>query len=257
MTVLSLKMIHAHDGRQEPFDGTCTDRQIKDISFGKLLGIELVARTRDGELLEISKEMFVLLARAHNDKAAVQALEAVEQFTLMPGTRENEGVFFEWLNSVYWNLPLYHANNDEDRNCNSGFWITHNLPETKKWVTNYVAGIWEGWEDELGLKAFTFLCDCFDARNFAKHAPNIAAALKEVSDRYSRIYGPSGFWGLKYPKEETDHVLAAMKSQLPKKADMIAAWIRRVRDMKAPEEIQKLFSHAYVNAGGDVLSVSV
>lgn len=272
MTVLSMKMIRAHDGRQLPFDGTCTDRQIKDISFPKLLGIELVARTRETDLLPVSKEMFVLLAAAHNDKAATQAFDAVRTLTLtLKGqncislkipyeefnrrARAEEEILFDWLDSVYWGFPLYTPVSDEDGNCNPGFWVNANLPETKKRVVACVADLWDGKDDTLGLKAFSFLCDCFDPARLRNRSPKILEAVRACRDQHERIYHAVTSYQFSYPEDETKFVLEMIKSALPQKLDIIVAWLKKLSNIPhVPDRIQKIFRHAYVNAGGEVVT---
>jgi len=256
MTVLSMKMIRA-DGSQKPFDGTCTDRQIKDISFNKLLGIEFVARSREDDLLPISQELFELLARAENDKAAAQALDAIKSLMLKGSDRSDQELFFDWLDSVYWELPLYIAHSDEDANCNSSFWITAELPEIKKLVVDCVAGLWAGKDDELGMKAISFLRDSMNFHKLRTRGPKLMEAVRKVEDRHHRVYGPASLHDYNYPREERNSILAAIKSALPSKPNVIAAWIRRLREENPqPKELLDLFSHAYVKAGGDVLAAA-
>lgn len=271
MTVLSLRRA-ASAGRQKPFDGTYTEHEIGDIGFHRLLGLELIARTRANGLLAISQEMFVLLANAGNDKAAVQAIGATYDLTLTvrghsPSSlsiscaefdvrkRQEEREFLFWLDSVYWNLALYKGKTI-DGSLSHSHSVEPKLPETKKWVAHSVASLWGGKEDELGLLALAFLNDCIDSKQFEKRAPDTVAALKAAELEYKQYYRrdsysfPSRF---QYPAVEVTEVSNALMSAMPKTASAIATWIRYIAEHKLSQDVQRLFSYAYIDAGGKVL----
>ncbi|MES2931199.1 MAG: hypothetical protein V4682_00690 [Patescibacteria group bacterium] len=238
---------------------------MRTISLLELLGIELIARLRPAERLKTGKDAFLLLAKSQNDSAAETALEAVYLY-MVPTQNESpycHGLpvedfhakrraeqlkFFEWLESVYWSLPLYKGDCWEERtNGFVGFQLHDPLRGMKKKVMSIVAEhAWNGQTDELGLRAFEFLLACTDSFRFRAKAIETTKAVAEYRERFSF----DKFAQFELPREDIKATLEAIRASAPTKSDELRPWLIKKGEM--PHEVWKIFAHAFVNAGGEI-----
>jgi hypothetical protein len=263
MTILAIERTSLRDKRSTLVDGKYTESMLETMSFLDLMGLEFIAgMLQRGDLLEVVKEMFMLAATKGNGGAATDAAQSIHDLLLTtqweaPYTlrlspeefaqkkRSEELAIFDWLESVYWTLPLYVPDPWNTSLSGCGVRYKDPLANFKKWAVSTAAHFWSGEQDELGLRAFEFLCDNHDSRRFFAKAP-------ELKESFTR----SRNWGMfstpQVQKEDAQQVLQMMRTALPQKLSVIEDWIRRAD--KAPEEIKKFLGHAFVNAGGSVLS---
>ncbi len=266
-----LKLITTNDAHWHPdfLKGECAKRALGNIPLMQFLATELMARTKErAELTKIFQASFVLLARAGNDAAAAEAFGYMKSCMMstwhsssvaqklsfeefMTKQREEEALLFAFIDTVFWELPLYEPGYWEERTQDAhGFMLGCKIPETKKVVIAEVARLWRGYHTPLAEQAFDFLLDCYDTHRFRRRAPQIAEAVDEYckKNRYSSIGG-----NLTVPKKDSEYVTEAMKSNMSKDLQQIILWLRRAKEQMPGEwRLHRFFRHAYINVGGEI-----
>ena len=248
----------------EKFDGKCTEGDLSEFTFLEFLGVELIARTNTQYVLEIAKEALQLLAENGNGEAAKEALFLTYRLSAPTGrssphatglsvetfqqkVRQEQEVWFDWFEKVYWTLPLYVPDRWDTSLSGRGITLKDPLKDFKQSIFVHVSGLWKCTDDSLGVKAFTFLCNNFEHRFFKKHAARVAAAYETESQK---LYGKSTIWNLNLEKTTRDHVREAIKSVLPSQnSSEIFPLIEAAHHLQAME-VQRILAHGYVNAGG-------
>ena len=263
--MLNLEREYEDPGREKPLYGKTSQVALREISFLELLGIELIAGLKPAKRLSMSRDAFLLLARSQNDAAALVALEAVYIHTVSTQNqspfrtglsvkefhdkrRAEQMEFFDWLESVYWTLPLYSGDYWEERtNGSIGFRLHDPLSETKRGLLFIVAEhIWQGLDDELGLRAFDFLIACTETNRFHVKAVKTIAAIQE----YKKAHGLESLERFELPHKDIKTALDAIRSSAPRTVAELRTWVAMKDQM--PDEVWKIFAHAYVNAGGEI-----
>lgn len=268
MTHLTMRIIDRRDN-DSPIEGTCNKDNLKTISFLEMLGIELAARIDSGKKLPLCQEMFLLLAESRNDSATTACAEAIYELfvpteKLAPidtgldwsehhqKRRSEQEKFFDWLESVYWDLPLYTPDMSRDVSRPD---YKNPLKEFKKWTMEKVSRLWIDKtlkrQDNLALKAFNFLCDNFDEGRFFAKAKKVHAVFTK---QWSR---GSGTWIPSIQDDDATYLWNQMKSSLLM-ADLplITLWVKKAKEKDAPEMIYRILAHAYINFGGEILQPS-
>jgi hypothetical protein len=229
---------------------------------------ELLHRLSEEERITMFGEAFILASMRGNDDAAAVFLENFHLFLCQPGChlersmqfgREEykdsynrsyaKGVqLFEVIQCAYWKSPLYGWKSDGPLNRIQ----VNRLQKTKKLLFSLVAQLWGGVNDNLGERAFWFLCDACDKAAIMQKAALFAA---ETSERKKSNYPeirPEFYFEM--PKEDVDAVLQAMRPHTPsgmrsEDEGIIKVWLRKMSGSQ-PVVIRRHLGHAYVNAGG-------
>ncbi|MCR4280992.1 MAG: hypothetical protein NUV88_01520 [Candidatus Kaiserbacteria bacterium] len=229
---------------------------------------EFLLRLSDEERLTVLMEAFILAGIHGNDDVASVLLDNFQMFL-----RHNEHYFsragmfgradykdsydkscaigtrlFEGMRDAYWRFPLY------DWGTGNGHRLVqvNRMQKTKKQIFLLAAQLWGGVDDNLGERAFWFLCDVCSAETVVKKAFLFAA---ETARRKKNSYPETrpGFY-FEMPKEDVDAVLNAMRTYAPdgnrsEDKDNIRVWLRKMTKCQ-PDAIRRHLGHAYVNAGG-------
>ena len=266
--MLFLSVDSRWDAQDVFLNGICSHKTAERLSFQNLLGLELIARTKGGDLLDTCKSAFAVLAALRNDDAAEEAFRMVYELTLTTRRsspydsklsvevfrekqRHEECEFLDWLETMYWSLPLYQPGTITDPTTDEGYFcLDDKLKKTKSAIFSLVAGIWSGKTDEVAVRALGFLCDCYDDRRFAQKAKSIVDVITEYHKKHSFGTGYD-LYRFRVPKEDADKILAAIRTAMPTKLGDILAAMGESRG-KVPVDVWRLFGHAFVNAGGEL-----
>jgi hypothetical protein len=244
------------------FEGTCSKPYLESVSLEGFLALELMARCQGDGLLPLLQEAFAALAMARNGDAARQVLVAVHalmvpmhsksahHFSISEAEfrkrrREEEHRFFTWLDSVYWDLPLYSIYHGHPAFEGRGLKYGNPLKAVKQWVAAILPKMWQRDRDPLANWIFKFFCDSVDSKRFFKRATNVF--LGYASHRTDELLLQS---------EDVNLFTGAIREVIPNRdKDTILFWLHKVQK-KGPWEMRKLLGHAYVNAGGMILAES-
>ncbi len=246
----------------KPFEGITSQHAVHKINYLDLLAIELIARLEPESRLEMLRDAFLLLAKSQNDDAACVAFTVVHQHTgttyglnrfhlrtteeeFYAARRSDERTFFDWLQSVYWQLPLFRDNFWERyRNGSLGYTIFEPLQNLKKRILEHVAReIWRGKTDELGIQAMDFLVAHCDSRRFREYALATSEAVRNAHQNHDWWLGRQ-----EVPKKERVMAHDAIRASVPTKINELRPWLAKRKEL--PESVWKILAHAYVNAGG-------
>ena len=258
------------DHRPDFLKGECEKRALGKIPLMQFLATELMARTKEREeLTRIFQASFVLLARSGNDVAAKEAFgymrssmmstygsspmaENLSVAEFESKRLEEERVLFAFIDTVYWELPLYQPGFWEERTMDThGFQLGCPIPETKKAIIAEVARLWGRQGTSLAEEAFWFLLDNYDTYRFRRRAPQIAETVDVYCKRHGYGLGIGG--NLFVPKKDSEYVEEVLKSTMPKNLQQIVFWLEKTKEtMPGAHKLHKLFRHAWVNAGGEI-----
>ncbi len=268
MTNLDIEGKYAGVGYESPLEGVTSKSALRELSLAEVLSLELLPKLSARQKVEMLKAVFVLLARSQNDKAACDAIQAVYFFTVpaertspfaaktspeehSAKVRKEKLQFLTWLESVYWSLPLYKGDYWEERtNGFVGFTLRDPLPLLKNKVIKIAASsLWNGLHDETGLRAFNFLLASANTEFFRKKAPEVTRAIRDYKEKHR--LDTYGFDRFELPRDDIKMVLQAIRQSVPTKVRALQVWIAQKDTL--PDEVWKIFAHAYVNAGGEIL----
>lgn len=230
---------------------------------------EFLLRLPDEERLAVLAETFVLAGMHGNDGAAAVFLNNFQIFL-----RHNEHSFdrsgvlgkekykkeyeesravgerlFGVIQDAYWKLPLY----SWDPGKGDFLVQVNQMRKTKKLVFTLMAELWSCVGDNLGERAFWFLCDACSAETVIQRSALFAAETARRKKDFPQLETVPRFY-FQMPKEDVDAVLHAMRTVIPngdrgEDKVTIKAWLREITSCQ-PDPVRRLLGHAYVNAGG-------
>lgn len=228
---------------------------------------ELLHRLSEEEKITIFGEAFILAGMRGNDDAAAVFLENFHMFLSQPGCHlGRDGTYgraeykdsydrscargtqlFEIIQIVYWKFPLYSWRSEGSFKRIQ----VNRMQKTKKLIFSLVAQLWGGTDDNLGNRAFWFLCDVCNKEVIIQKAylftEETGKRRKSNPETRPELY-------FEVPKEDVDAVLQAMRTYAPDgnrsgDKETIKVWLKKMTVCQ-PESIRRHLGHAYVNAGG-------
>lgn len=266
MSFLELKIIETTTPGRLSNDGTCNKPLLGSISLSELLVAELYARLRNSDtvLLPTMQQIVLMVGEQGNDAATLEALKVV--YDLMVPThlssapfrspakeeylkkqRREQMKFLSWLIPIFWELRVYSIGYNHSRFGGSHLVYGNPLKETKHWIVSMVSKMWHSEHDQVGQKAFWFLCDLVDSKRFFTQAKNIENKPWHYTTSESRK-------GLCIQADDLHKVTAEMRDVLPAKLPIITSWLAlHSSKREVPWEVKKLLGHAAVNAGGAIV----
>ncbi len=284
---VSLSLFHISD-KQQPSDFNELVRPHEQFTVNDAVSRHLRMRMSLDEQFQMYKGLFVFFASNLNDVSACEAFSVLlkiieeagrwryghiidkeEKDRLDSKKRELEEELFYFLDEVFWCLPLYTPNEYEEKtNCTSSFVRENRLQKTKSAVWCFVSGIFSSYvytyesispwnkiddkqlesEKTLAIKALEFLCNSYDESKFKIKAKDLIEEDESFRKR-------NGYHGCVFsiPKEDKDNVLERVKRITPDRKLETITHCLLVFGEKMHPDFKKLFYHAHVRNGGEIL----